>query len=312
MTPFFRIKPSSYVGLAVHHERLSLIKLKQIKKQMVIEGFAMLALPAGSIVDGKVKHPEQLTHLIRRWVEIYKAEHCAVALALPGSQVINKKIKVAAYLSEQEQSAEISSNLKFYLPGMSERLYFDFIPIKREEQEMEVQLIAARAEQVEIYIDLIQKAGLKIKVVDVDVYAIVRSIRWMAGHLLTETIVILDRDISSAQLILIKQNKVLSVYPIVYDAEDIFLQQIKRGIHFFSTTEPSIVLEKMVLTGYLSDSEKFRQLLQAELFLSVMTIDIFNQMIIDPLVNSEEFSKSASELLAALGLALRGFPRDGN
>lgn len=307
MSPFFRTnKAFSYVGLAVHHERLSLMKLKQIKKQMVIEGFTLLPLPQGTLVDGNVQQPALLNQL-KRWIEKYEADQCAAALALPNSQVINKKIKIPAFLNEEEQRAEINANLKLYLPGMTERLYFDFIPLEKYAQERELQLIAARAEQVEIYVDLMLTAGLKINVVDVDTYAIVRAVQWIAEHLTAETIVILDRDVSTAQLILLKQGNVISVYPIMCDSdEDIFFQQIKIGMHFFSAIPASSIFKRMVLTGNLSYSEKFRKRLESELKLSIETINAFKRVVLDSSISLEELNGNISGLMTAFGVALRG------
>jgi len=304
MIPGFRTKQSAYVGLAVHHERLSLMKLNYIKKQIVIEGFASVSLPAGSLVDGKVHHPDPLRQAIQQWVEVNQAENCFAALALPVSQVINKKIRVAAYLNDQERHAEISSNLKFYLPGMEDRLYFDFFPVEKHEQEMELQLIAARAAQVETYLQVAQSAGLEIDVVDVDVYAIARSLACISKNFQDEIMVLLDMDRLAAQLVLIKLGKVISVYPIVLESEEIILQQIKRGMQIFSAA-----VEKILLTGCLADSDKLQQILQAELKIPVQKLEGFKQVVIDADLNIIELNANISELLVAFGLALRGLPR---
>lgn len=306
----FCIKPSTYVGLAVHHERLNLIKLKHTRKQIIIEGCETITLPAETVVDGKINYSGQLVQSIKRWVETNRAKHCLAALALPLSQVINKRIRVSACLNEEEQNVEINSNVKFYLPGMDERLYLDFVTVEKYEQEVELQLIAARAEQVETYLQLLQTAGLKVKIVDVDVYAIVRSIRWLSLHSLNQATVLLDRDVTAAQLILLDQGKVISIYPVAVDDELIMLQQIKRGMQIFLAMKNVNPIEKMLLTGCVKEAEKFQRLLQSELSLSVERVTSFKNSVIHSRVNSVEVNSCASEWLAAFGLALRGLLRD--
>ncbi len=291
-------KPSAYIGLAVHDERLSMVKLKQFKKQLVIEDVATQGIPAGTVADGKVQVPLQLEKAFKELAMNRQIDHCFVALALPASQVINKRIKVAAYLTDEEQAVEITTNLKSYLPGMDERLYLDFMPIEKRDQDMELQLIAARAEQVDTYLHLIQTAGLKVNIVDVDVYAIARGIQWMARGLLPETMVVLDMDMTSAQLILLKDRSVISVYPIVVDNDNILLQQIKRGMQIFLAAE-KVAIEKIIITGYLINLDRFENLLQSELNISIETLDSLH----------DGSMSGVSEWLVALGLALRGFPR---
>src|SRR5689334_7159334 len=142
------MKHATYIGLAIHPERLSMIKLKQIKKQISIEGFASTV------------HQNGLDQALKQLIKENKVKQGRAALALSASHVIQKRIKVPAYLNEAERAAEISLNLKHYLPGMDEPLYFDFFAIEKNEREVELQLIAARIEQVDTYIQLAKTVGL--------------------------------------------------------------------------------------------------------------------------------------------------------
>lgn len=312
MIPGFRIKPSTYVGLAVHHERLTLIQLKQVRKQIRIDVFAKTKLPIGSIQDGKIKHPDALGQAIKTMVETHRIKQSDAALALPASQVINKRIRVAAFLNDQERAAEISSNLSVYLPGIDERLHFDFVPLEKQKEEVELQLIAARAAQVETYIQLAKAAGLTINLVDVDVYALLRGIRWMSLTAFEEITLLLDMDMTTAQLILLNQGSVVSIYPIMIDTDEVLVQQIKRGLHIFSLNHPAISLKKMLLTGCLPHPDKLKILLEHTLSIRIEKWETLNHVTVHSQLDAVELKSSVSEWLVAFGLAWRGLMHGGN
>jgi len=301
------MKKSVFVGLAVHHARLSMIKLKQIKKDILIEGFATADFPAGYVTDGEPAQAASLSQMIKQLVRMSAAENCYAALALPASQVINKRIRVAACLNDKEREAEIGSNLKYYLPGINEPLNFDFVPIENQGNEVELQLIAARTKQVETYISAAKAAELKIKIVDVDVYAAARAICVaLPPNKDDQIIVLLEIDILTAQLILLKNGKVISIYPIVMDAEDTLLQQIKRGMQIFSAAIQTANIEKILLIGHLPKLPPLKTILKETFAIPVHVFDTFHGVLLHPKLNVEKLNLHTSELLVAFGLALRG------
>ncbi|HSW69247.1 MAG TPA: pilus assembly protein PilM [Gammaproteobacteria bacterium] len=289
-------KTPAFAGLAVRHGQLSLMKLKQIKKDIMIEGFASANVPSGSLSGS-----ETLYLVIKELMEAVDAKNCHAALALPASHVINKSIRVASCLNDKERDAEIRANMNDYLPGTDGSLYFDFVPMEQHENDIELQLIAARSLYVETYLRAGDMAGLKIKIVDVDVYAIARAIYFiLPQNKRAESCVILDIDFSSAQLILLKNGKIISIYPVSLEIEDLFFQQIKRGIQFFSTIEKNI--KKIILTGDLSRLEQLKSVLEKILPISVSYLNYFKQVSANPDFNL----KNDSKYLLAFGLALRG------
>ena len=303
----FRIRPSSHVGLAVHHERLVLVRLRQTKKQIIIEKVASTALPAGTIADGKVNHLSKLADAIKKLVAANDSEGLSATLALPASQVINKRIRVAACLNNAERAVEIATHLKDYLPDINEQVYFDFIPGKKSDDEVELQFIAARAEQVEQYVHLAEAAGLKIGVMEVDINAVVRGVQQLVDRDCSRTIMILDRDVTTAQLVLLKQGKPVANYPIILGADEVVIQQVKTGLQIFSATESSVFVEKLVLTGYQSNVDVFTQTLQSVLQITVEKTRLPQQIGVHSALNEMNVESVMPEIMTAFGLALRGF-----
>jgi len=303
MIPGFYSKPTVFIGLAMHAERISMLKLRKIKKEIMIEGFL-------SFISSKTIKEQDKTNLfiekIKEFVTHYQARYCDASLALPASQVMQKRIKIPNFLTDQERAFEIGSNLNYYLPGLSEPLHIDFIELDKNENDVELQLIAARSAQIESYLKLTQSAGLKVKWIDLDAYAISRAICWIEPTYFKKTIVLLDMEPTQAQLILLSNGKIISIFPLLLEKEDKLVQEIKRGLQFFLSEEHAISIEKIVLTGYYSDPDSFHSFLDAYFSIPIERVNAFQHCLLHPDLKPEKINILCSRLLVALGLALRG------
>lgn len=172
MLRLFSRKPSVYAGLAVHAKRLCLVTLKKTRKNVAIESVSTCPLPPDPLLWA-----DALSDLV-----LGTGTECRVAaLALPAREVMTKRIRVPDYLTEREQAEDIRSNLSYYLPGIPEQIYFDFIPLEKEGEDRALQCMVVRAEPVDTWCCLAKRAGLTIEVVDVDASAIARGVQAIAG-----------------------------------------------------------------------------------------------------------------------------------
>jgi type IV pilus assembly protein PilM len=88
----------------------------------------------------------------------------SVAIALPASHVITKKIIVAAGLREQELELQVESEANQYIPFALEEVNLDFQvlgPAPSSPDEIEVLIAASRKEKVEDRVAVVESAGLK-------------------------------------------------------------------------------------------------------------------------------------------------------
>ncbi|HSW93163.1 MAG TPA: pilus assembly protein PilM [Gammaproteobacteria bacterium] len=172
MLRLFSRKPSVYAGLAVCAKRLCLVTLKKTRKNVAIESVATCPLPPDPLLWA-----DALSDLV-----LSTGTGCRMAaLALPAREVMTKRIRVPDYLTSLEQAEDIRSNLSYYLPGIPDQIYFDFIPLEKEGQDRALQCRVVRAEPVDTWCRYAKRAGLTIEVVDVDVLAIARGVRAIAS-----------------------------------------------------------------------------------------------------------------------------------
>lgn len=140
----------------------------------VLEYCATEALAEGVIINGNIEKPDELATSLRSLIKQSGARSKNVALALPSSAVITKKLTIVADLPELEMEDQVEMEAKQYIPFPLEDVCLDFYEIGPSADtpgSVEVLIAAARRERVEDLQDLIDSAGLKPVVIDVSAYA---------------------------------------------------------------------------------------------------------------------------------------------
>lgn len=171
----FSRQAKGLLGIDISASAIKLVGLGGDAAAPVLEQCAMESLPEGCVVDGNIESPDEVAVAIRRIVKNSGA-HCKnVALALPSSAVITKKLTVPAGLPELEMEDQVEIEAKQYIPFPLEEVSLDFYELGADPDalgNMEVLIAAARRERVQALQDLAQTAGVTPVVVDVGSYAL--------------------------------------------------------------------------------------------------------------------------------------------
>ncbi len=139
-----------------------------------VERYAVEVLPRDAVADGNIVNLEAAAEAVRRAWKRLATSTRSVAIALPTSHVITKKIIVAAGLREQELELQVESEANQYIPFALEEVNLDFQiagPAPSSPDEIEVLIAASRKEKVEDRVAVVESAGLKAVVMDVESYA---------------------------------------------------------------------------------------------------------------------------------------------
>jgi type IV pilus assembly protein PilM len=163
------------VGLDISTSGVRLVELsKGDKGELTLECYASEALPRGAIVDGNIDNIEHVADAIRRVWRKSGTSARAVVLGMPSAAVITRKIVLYAGLTEDEMAAQVESEASQYIPFALDEVNLDFDVIGRSANsadDVEVMLAAARREKVEDRVAVVEAAGLKAIVMDIDTYA---------------------------------------------------------------------------------------------------------------------------------------------
>ncbi len=163
------------LGLDISSSSVKLVELGRDRAgNLVLERCAMEPLERGWVTDGNVEKFDEVAEAVRRVVKKSGTRSRNVALALPPSAVITKKIILPGGLSEQELEIQVESEANQYIPFSLDEVSLDFCvvgPSPTSAGDVEVLIAASRKEKIQDRQGLAEAAGLKPVIIDVESYA---------------------------------------------------------------------------------------------------------------------------------------------
>lgn len=167
--------PASLLGIDISSTTVKLVELGRGRDGgLVLEHCAMEPLERGWITEGNIEKFDEVAEAVRRLVRKSGTKTKQVALALPGSAVITKKITLSADLNEREMEIQVESEAAQYIPFSLSEVSLDFFvmgPTANSEAYVDVLLAASRKEKVSDRQGLAEAAGLTPVIMDVESYA---------------------------------------------------------------------------------------------------------------------------------------------
>lgn len=181
---FFNPKARSLIGVDISSSSVKMVELASDSKAGYrVERYTIEVLPRDVVADGNIVNLEQAAETVRRaWKKLATSTR-HVALALPTSHVITKKIILAAGQREEELEVQVESEASQYIPFALEEVNLDFQvvgPAPSSPDEIEVLIAASRKEKVEDRVAVAESAGLKPVVMDVESYAVLSAFELIA------------------------------------------------------------------------------------------------------------------------------------
>jgi len=194
-----------------------LVELGQDKAgNLVLERCAIEPLDAGWVTDGNIEKFDEVAEVVRRVVKKSGTRTHNVALALPSSAVISKKIVLPGGLSDAELEIQVESEANKYIPFSLDEVSLDFCvvgPSATSTGDVEVLIAASRKEKVQDRQGLAEAAGLKPVVVDVEPYAsrfaTARLIERMPNQGIDTMVALFEIGSLTTSLQVIRNNEVL-------------------------------------------------------------------------------------------------------
>ena len=171
----FSRQPAPLIGLDISSSSVKLVELGQDRSgNLVLERCGIEPLERGWISDGTIEKFDEVVEATRRLVGRVGSKTKNVAMALPASVVISKKIILPGGLSEREMEVQVESEANQYIPFSLDEVALDFCvlgPSSTSAGDVEVVIAASRKDKVEDRQGLAEAVGLVPVVMDVESYA---------------------------------------------------------------------------------------------------------------------------------------------
>lgn len=168
-------KARPLLGLDISSSAVKLVELSANGKEGYrVERYAIEVLPKDAVSDGNIANLEAVVDVVRRAWKRLGTSTRNVAMALPTSAVITKKIIVQSGLREEDLEVQVESEANQYIPFSIDEVNLDYQvlgPAASSPDEVEVLIAASKKERVEDRVAVADAAGLKAVVVDVESFA---------------------------------------------------------------------------------------------------------------------------------------------
>jgi type IV pilus assembly protein PilM len=172
ISALFNPKARPLLGLDISSSAVKLVELTANGKEGYrVERYTIEVLPKDAVSDGNIANLEGVVDAVKRAWKRLGTSTRNVAMALPGSAVITKKIIVPSGLRDDQLEIQVESEANQYIPFAIDEVNLDFQvigPAPSVPDELEVLIAASKKERVEDRVAVADAAGLSAVVVDVE------------------------------------------------------------------------------------------------------------------------------------------------
>ena len=175
---FLNRKKPPLLGIDISTAAVKMLELTKTGSRLRVEGYAVAPLPQDAVVDKNITKIEAIGNVIKSVLKQSGTRLKHAAVAVPGSSVIAKVISMPASLSEDEMEAQLEVEADQYIPYALDEVSLDFVvqgPSEKSPDMVDVLLVASRKENVEDRVAVLELAGLKAEIVDVESYSLENS-----------------------------------------------------------------------------------------------------------------------------------------
>jgi len=171
----FNPKARPLIGLDISSSAVKMVELVANGKDGYrVERYTIEVLPKDAVSDGNIANLEAVVDCVRRAWKRMATSTRNVAMALPASAVITKKVVMPTGLREDELEVQVESEANQYIPFSIDEVNLDYQvvgPAPSAPDELEVLIAASKKERVEDRVAVAEAAGLKAVVMDVESFA---------------------------------------------------------------------------------------------------------------------------------------------
>lgn len=203
------------IGVDVSSSAVKMLELADSGNGMYrVERYAIAPLPKDAVQEGVISKLEVVEAVMRDAWKQLNTKTRDVAMALPSSSVITKRIMLSGSATEDECETQVNAeaNQVASFPLGEVSLDYQILgPNARNPSENDALMVLARRERVEERVALAEAVGLKVTIMDVDAFATLTAYEQMAFQLpdngRDQVIAIIDIGANSTHVNVLHDNE---------------------------------------------------------------------------------------------------------
>jgi type IV pilus assembly protein PilM len=339
-------KKRSSVGLDIGSSSVKVAELEERPEGVSLVNRGVADLLPEAIVDGEIMDRQVVVDAIRNLFEERAIKNKRVASSVSGRAVIVKKILMDR-LGEEDAREAIFWEAEQHVPYDVSDVSLDFQILKTDvgPKQMQVLLVAAKKEMVNVHSELIREAGLIPDLIDVDAFAVQNALEAnydfgpedviayvnfgaemtnvsivkdgvphftkdlaLGSHTVAEAIQ-REYGLSQDQAFKALRGEGEGAYDVpqfVQTACDDLVVTLDRALAYLKTSNEAEALTRILLSGGSAQMQGLKELMAEKFHVPVDLANPLLRIAYDPsLFEGRDPAREAPALTVAIGLALR-------
>ena len=304
------------LGIELTDQCIRLVSIKFRNNFYELECAVEGKLEEGAVVAKNIVNIESVVSSLKKLIEHYKIKNNKAAIAVESRNVISKTLAFDETLTDREIEQQLEYDADKYVPESLDEVRMDFQVIGPSETQgkQDVLVVATHKEPVDICSEVIEAAGMKLDIVDVYHYVLLRvceTIRFVSNYQYNENscIAIIDLDVWRSQMTIICERTVLLHEDFKFKKKIIDNRSVeevvpwyKRHMQIFSSNNKNREIDCVVLYGENAEIEGVIELFEIITHKPVYIADPFLDMRI---LHPQKIDEQSYKYLIPTGLALR-------
>lgn len=168
------------IGLDIGTSAVRAVQLSSGRNGAKIERLGQVLLPVGAVRDGEITDPDAVVDAIRALWSEWDLKGREVALGVANQQVVVRQVDLP-YLPEKDLRESLAFQVQEYIPIPIEQALLDCAILEHFENAegqrySRVLVVAAQRLMVDAIVDVVNRAKLKPVLLDLDAFALLRSL----------------------------------------------------------------------------------------------------------------------------------------
>ena len=200
------------LGIDIGSSSIKICELSGGESSYKLTKFAIRPLPEGSFFEDEIQKADEIIEVIEHLIEEVQPKSTFVCMGIWGPNVISKRMQVAM-ASVEEIGDQVTWEIEQYLPFDIDDATTSFYLVgENSVGGADVLISAAKTELLENFRTLIEDAGLKVKVIDCNQFAIANVFSYVHEKELKEIktpLLLLEIGANSINLIVFREGSVV-------------------------------------------------------------------------------------------------------
>ncbi len=194
------------VGLSIGSSSIKMVELKKAGKAWKLLHFGIVQLPDDVIVNREIVNPIAVVESLRTLVAQIRLKSKSVCTSLSGTSLIIKRMQLEIPNKKDIQD-QVFWEAEQYIPFDVSEVVMDYQLLARsKDAKTDVLLVAVKKAVLESYMQAIDGAGLKPRIVDVDYFALQNLYEANYPVSPSEAVAIVDIGATSLKLVVVQNG----------------------------------------------------------------------------------------------------------